>query len=186
MSGFQDIAIQAAETLQTAHINKSPSIEHDVAPGTAADKKETVQLDDDPDVDAASDVEEDEIPASILRPTPRRPQMPPLPDLRFEQSYLASIKDTQSWQGVAYITIRDQVMMPLVQGIAWTLIVAGWRHWNKAARFSGQSVGAKIRRWWWGVNNWTLPDNAKGTLRDEKLAEGAAEFYTAEANAGSD
>lgn len=42
-----------------------------------------------------------------------------------------------------------QVFMPLVQGVAWSLIVAGWRHWNKAAQFSGQSVGARIRRWWW-------------------------------------
>lgn len=35
--------------------------------------------------------------------------MPPLPDLRFEQSYLASIKDAKDWKVVSYITIRDQV-----------------------------------------------------------------------------
>ncbi|KAK5166715.1 uncharacterized protein LTR77_008259 [Saxophila tyrrhenica] len=186
MSHLQDAAIQAAETLQTAHIKHDPSIEQDRAPSTAADTKETVQLEPsaDEDIDAISDVEEDEIPASVLRPPPRRPALPPLPDLRFEQSYLASIKDTKGWQGVTYITIRDQVLMPLVQGIAWTLIVAGWRHWNKATKFSGQSVGAKVRRWWWGVNNWKLPE--EGTLRDEKLASSAAEFYEAEANAGSD
>jgi hypothetical protein len=54
--------------------------------------------------------------------------------------------------------------MPLVQGVAWSLVVAGWRHWNGAAKFSGQSIGAKIRRWWWGVNNWKLPE--EGTLHD--------------------
>ena len=113
MSAAQDAAIQAAETLQTAHINRHPSVKHDLAPETAADKKEAVEIEASPDIDEASDVDEDEIPTSILRPTPRRPQMPPLPDLRFEQSYLASIKDAQDWRIVSYITIRDQVsLMP--------------------------------------------------------------------------
>ena len=76
--------------------------------------------------------------------------------------------------------------MPLVQGTAWALIVAGWRHWNGAAKFSGQTVGAKIRRWWWGVNNWDLPSDTKPTLRDRQLAEGASEFYKTKANAGHD
>ena len=73
--------------------------------------------------------------------------------------------------------------MPLVQGIGWTLIVSGWRHWNGSARFSGQTLGAKIRRWWWGVNNWKIPE---GKLKDRELAEGAAEFYKTSANSGSD
>lgn len=109
MSALQDAAIQVAETIQTAHIKHEPSVEHDLAPETAADKKETVELDHTPDLDDVSDVEEDQIPTSILTPTPRRPTMPPLPDLRFEQSYLASIKDAQNWRGVTYITVRDQV-----------------------------------------------------------------------------
>lgn len=79
----------------------------------------------------------------------------------------------------------SQVFMPLVQGIAWTLIVAGWRHWNSTAKFSGQTVGAKIRRWWWGVNNWKLP-NENSKLNDGKTAEGVRDFYTGRANAGSD
>lgn len=114
MPGLEDAAIQVAETIQTAHINRRPSIKHDAAPATAADKKETVELDDNapPSEDVLSDVadiESDEVPVSVLRPTPRTAQMPPLPDLRFEQSYLASVKDCQGWQGVAYITARDQV-----------------------------------------------------------------------------
>ena len=113
MSGIQDAAIQAAETIQTAHVNRHPSVKHDLAPATAADKKEAVELDQSPDADEISDVDADEVPASVLRPTPRRPQMPPLPDLRFEQSYLASIKDASNWRIVAYITVRDQVFMLL-------------------------------------------------------------------------
>lgn len=110
MPGLEDAAIQAAETIQTAHIQKQPNAALDLAPSTAADSKEKVHFDNDPDVE--SDVDEDEIPVSLLRPTPRRPQMPPLPDLRFEQSYLASIKDAKGWQGVTFITVRDQVCVP--------------------------------------------------------------------------
>ena len=109
MSHAQDIAIQAAETLQTAHINRAPSVQHDIAPSTAADTKEKVQFDSSLSEAEVSDVDEDEVPVSVLRPTPRRPQMPPLPDLRFEQSYLASIKDATTWYSVSYITLRDQV-----------------------------------------------------------------------------
>ncbi|KAK3117862.1 hypothetical protein LTR53_000412 [Teratosphaeriaceae sp. CCFEE 6253] len=158
MADLQDFAIQVAETIQTAHINKHPD-RQDMAPSTAADKKQRVEIDERADLDDVSDVDEDEVPVSMLRPTPRGPQMPPLPDLRFEQSYLASIKEAKGWQGVAFITLRDQLMMPLVQGMAWTLVVSGWRHWNVSTKFTGQTAGAKIRRWWWGVNNWTVPDS---------------------------
>ena len=78
--------------------------------------------------------------------------------------------------------MRDQVLMPLVQGMAWTLIVAGWRHWNKASNFKGRTVGSRIRRWWWGVNNWTIPE-AKGRMRDASKVE---DFYKGQASAGSD
>lgn len=109
MSHLQDAAIQAAETIQSAHINHRPSIEQDLAPETAADTKRAVRIDDSVDLDALSDIDEDEIPVSILKPPPRGPQMPPLPDLRFEQSYLASIKDAKDWQTVGWITLRDHV-----------------------------------------------------------------------------
>lgn len=58
-----------------------------------------------------------------------------------------------------------QVFMPLVQGMAWTLIVSGWRHLNRSSTLQGQSVGAKIRRWWWEVNNWKIPEpKTRGAL----------------------
>lgn len=109
MANAQDAAIQLAETLQTAHIIDSPSVEHDMNPSTAASEKEPVRVDRSPSPDVLSDIDEDEVPISILRPAPRKPQMPPLPDLRFEQSYLASIKDAKDWKVVTYITMRDQV-----------------------------------------------------------------------------
>lgn len=66
--------------------------------------------------------------------------------------------------------------MCFAQGVVWTLILSGWRHWNRSAKFSGQSVGAKIRRWWWGVNNWKIPETK---LRDTKLAKNVSEVSVA-------
>lgn len=112
--GLEDAAIQAAETVQTAHINKAPT-ERDLAPSTAADTKERVVFDRSADVvSEADDVEDDEVPLSILKPLPgdQQQRMPPhlqLPDLRFEQSYLKSISNTNDWKVITYITIKDQV-----------------------------------------------------------------------------
>jgi len=101
------------------------------------------------------------IPSDIIRPHPRRKSFPPIPDFRFEQSYLASIKNADTPLKVAYITIRDQVLLPLMQGILWNLVMFGWRHWNRGSKFRGQSLGARIRKWWWGVNNWKLPTDSR-------------------------
>jgi hypothetical protein len=93
-----------AETIQTAHIKHAPSPQHDLAPGTAADKKEPIHL------EPVIDDEDDDVPFSVVRPRRRRPgQFPPLPDLRFEQSYLHSIAGAEGWGRIAWITLRDQV-----------------------------------------------------------------------------
>lgn len=68
--------------------------------------------------------------------------------------------------------------MCFAQGVLWTLLLNGWRHWNRSAKFSGQSVGARIRRWWWGVNDWKIP-NAKSRLGDTKLAKNVSEVSVA-------
>jgi hypothetical protein len=99
-----DIPLEIASTLQTASINRNPDVRHDLNPSTAASSKEPVTLHE----EASSDLD-DEIPISALRPMPRRQTMPPLPDLRFEQSYLKSIEKADGWGQVGYITIRDQV-----------------------------------------------------------------------------
>lgn len=44
-----------------------------------------------------------------IQPLNRRTPLPPIPDLRFEYSYLASIKGADTWGRVAWITLRDQV-----------------------------------------------------------------------------
>jgi hypothetical protein len=168
----EDAVLQLAETIQTASINTHPSPAHDINPSTSASIKTPVRLNHQPDIDSLpSDLDEDEIPVSVLRPVKRSKQFPPLPDLRFEQSYLASISTAETWQKVAWITFRDQLFMPLTQGLVWTLVVAGWKNWNtihnKSSTFSGESVGARIRRWWWKTNNWSIP---RASLRDKRLA----------------
>ena len=122
---------------------------------------------------------EDEIPISVLRPAPRTHNLPPLPDLRFEQSYLARIKHCDGPLSMAYVTFLDHFVMPLAQGVLWNLGIAGWRAWNHGVKFQGQGVGARMRRWWWGVNNWKIPGS------ESKKAEHVKEFYMSEfGNAG--
>lgn len=116
------IPLQIAETIQTASINRAPSPTHDINPSTAASFKEPVTVSNpnaypDEEIDGLDDDEEasdladddDDIPYGVIEAKPRKSTMPPLPDLRFEQSYLASIKDVDSPWKVAFITVRDQV-----------------------------------------------------------------------------
>ena len=58
-------------------------------------------------------------------------------------------------------------MMPLTQGIVWNLAVFGWRYWNRGAKLGGQSIGSRVRRWWWNVNDWELPKEAKRDFASE-------------------
>ncbi|KAM0804694.1 hypothetical protein BDR22DRAFT_885372 [Usnea florida] len=150
-------AIEIASTIQSASIKSHPDPAHDLNPSTAASSKRPVS----PTTSLASS--ENSIPSSAIKPIPRRTNLPPLPDLRFEQSYLASLQGVDTWYGIAWITGRDQVLLPLVQGTLWTLALSGWRYWNRGASFSGRSLGGRVRRWWWGVNNWSIPeDDVKG------------------------
>jgi Autophagy receptor ATG43 len=115
------IPIQIAETIQTASIKRNPDVAHDLNPSTAASSKQPVTVspnapssDSSHEVDTFDEVngideEEEDIPYDVIRPLPRRPSLPPLPDLRFEQSYQASIAGADTFSKVAYITIRDQV-----------------------------------------------------------------------------
>jgi len=190
--------MEIASAIQSTSINRHPSPKLDLNPSTAASQKQPVTIACSP---AESDVAGDEIPLSVLRPMPRRTTMPPLPDLRFEQSYLKSIEGAKSWKGVLWITFRDQVsslsyfpwstkalkifiisriwqdflqsltrhsslqvLLSLTQGAIWTLLLSGWRYWNRSSQFSGHSVGARIRRWWWGVNNWVVLEDKAWTI----------------------
>ncbi|KAK4123208.1 DUF1770-domain-containing protein [Parathielavia appendiculata] len=177
------IPLQIAETVQTAHVNRHPSPQHDLNPSTAASRKEPVDLEpvfpDDGGIDEETvnhiegeeedededETEDEELYRSRIKPRPRRHHLPPMPDLRFEQSYLWSIRNADTWWKVVWITARDQVMMPFVQGILYNLAICGWQHWNRNARIHGSSIGARLRRWWYGVNNWPIPPERKVNMR---------------------
>jgi hypothetical protein len=102
-----DHILEVAETIQTASIVSHPSAAHDINPPTAASEKQPVVAA--PASDAGSLSSDIVDPSRVIRPLRRRQTLPPLPDLRFEQSYLASLKDADTWGRVAWITVRDQV-----------------------------------------------------------------------------
>lgn len=167
-------ATELASAIQSVHIRHNPDPVHDIAPETSVDTKIPVDIvtpdhEDAPQSPGSSrslSSASSTIPSDIIRPRPRRRTLPPFPDFRFEQSYLASIKNTtSSWQ-VAYITVRDQIVWPLVSGMAYNLIMFGWRHWNRDTKLRGRGLGAKLRRWWWEVNNWKMP-----VTRNEEVAQ---------------
>lgn len=69
---------------------------------------------------------------------------PKLPDLRFERGYRASIAVAEGcWWKILLITIRDQVTMPLIQGVLWNLTLVGVKSWRMSASASGNSWGSK-------------------------------------------
>lgn len=151
------IPLQLAETIQTAHINREPSPAHDLNPSTAASKKEPVHLEpvfpvhDDGGIDGLDDddnvvvegeegeeeegeedelddeTEDEELYRSRVTPRPRRHHLPPMPDLRFEQSYLWSIRNADTWWKVGWITVRDQVSwLAFLSCCVWWLGDGGW------------------------------------------------------------
>ena len=170
-------AAELASAIQSVSIKRHPSPSHDINPSTAASKKIPGLIETPPRSRSQSLSTESTIPSEIIRPRPRRKDFPPIPDFRFEQSYLASIRNADTRLKVATITIRDQVILPLVQGIAWNLIMFGWRHWNRGSKFQGQTLGAKVRKWWWGVNNWKVPAEKKEASRKASFVKQAEEFF---------
>ncbi|KAF7546638.1 hypothetical protein G7046_g9244 [Stylonectria norvegica] len=161
---MDSLPTELAATIQAGSINRHPDPKFDINPSTAASEKEPVTLHSvkhHGDDEINDDDDDDDIPYSVLRPRARSYNLPPLPDLRFEQSYLRSISAADTWWKVALITTRDQIMMPLAQGVLYNLFLVGWQHWNRNARLHGNTVGARVRRWWYDVNNWTIPNNSR-------------------------
>lgn len=117
-----DAPLEIASTIQSTSIKRDPSPNHDINPTTTASSKEPVTVhpdyafDDKDSIDGEEETED--IPYDVIRPLPRRASFPPIPDLRFEQSYLASIAHADSYWKVAFITIRDQVCFFVSQDLS--------------------------------------------------------------------
>lgn len=165
---MDNLVPELVSTIQSTSIQHNPDADYDLNPSTSASAKLPVTISDsyaelDPsDLDPSNDLSPtssrtSSIPTATLEPLPRKRNLPPLPDMRFEQSYLKSIEHTDSPYTIAYITIRDQVLLPLFQGTLYSLAVLGWRFWNRNASVSGAGWGSRARRWWYETNNWELP-----------------------------
>jgi hypothetical protein len=102
---------ELASTIQAASINRHPDPSRDINPSTSSSRRQPVIPDAVPS--ELDDDEEEDIPYSVLQPAPRSYNLPPLPDLRFEQSYLRSISKADTWWKVGLITVRDQVLTPI-------------------------------------------------------------------------
>lgn len=108
---MSDPAIQLAETIQTASLNRHPSPSRDINPSTSISQKVPTHAFHRSPSDAASLSSDIVDPSRAIRPATQRAPLPPMPDLRFEQSYLASLKGAETWRQIAWITTRDQVRL---------------------------------------------------------------------------
>lgn len=81
----------------------------------------------------------------------------PMPDMRFEQSYLASIANAKgNWMKIVWITVRGQFIAPFMQGLLYALAVQGLRNWLKGVGTNGYTLGKGLRDWWLKINNVNL------------------------------
>ena len=122
---MSSVPIQIAETIQTASINRAPSPRHDLNPSTAASNKQPVRIQSSPTSPTSSRSKRS---YEAVEPAPRKSKLPPLPDLRFEQSYLASLQGSQDWKVIGYITIRDQVRTRHGVEVRYTFLMTGLTH----------------------------------------------------------
>lgn len=102
-------ALTLASTLQSASLNRHPSPHHDLNPSTSASQKRPIIRPGPTSRSHSASSSRSSIPLEALKPVPRSTALPPLPDLRFEQSYLASLRGCQGVWGVLGVTVRDQV-----------------------------------------------------------------------------
>ena len=157
--------------VQDSHFIRNPSPSRDIAPSTSADRAPvsivrdalpSIQFSssradlhhlsqhhherDDDDDETVSEISLEDSPHPSSRPKPRRPNLPPIPDLRFEQSYLKQLEAAKgSILWMIIITIREQVLFPGIQGFLWALGRAGIRTLRTRQVENGREWGEWIR-----------------------------------------
>lgn len=124
---MDSLPTELASTIQAGHVRQHPDPNLDLTPASSALPPATAATSDPEkikplwqqssslspvhDLDSIDD-DRDIPPSATSIPAPRRQNLPPLPDLRFEQSYLHSIANADTWWKVLLITARDQVSLP--------------------------------------------------------------------------
>ncbi|KAH8828639.1 hypothetical protein DL96DRAFT_1428176, partial [Flagelloscypha sp. PMI_526] len=115
------------------------------------------------------------VPPAVEEQHPHAVRLPAVPDLRFEQTYIKSIQPFVKvqrkphgkgedvdirWGRVSYVTIRDQVLSPFLQGALWALLSAylgpaflgAWEGLKGLSPLHRQEgTGAKALRRWTGL-----------------------------------
>ena len=160
----------AQTAIQDSHIIHHPHLSRDIAPSTSADRAPVSIVRDalppiqfsssraklhrlsqhhheqgEDDDETVSEVSLEDSPHPPSERKPRRPTLPPIPDLRFEQSYLKQLeaaKGSVIWMII--ITIREQVLFPGIQGFLWALGMAGIRTLRTRQAENGREWGGWI------------------------------------------
>ncbi|KAI0263212.1 hypothetical protein BC834DRAFT_997638 [Gloeopeniophorella convolvens] len=112
---------------------------------------------------------------------PTRPKPSVIPDLRFEPTYLAKIATAPpGWQSVLWITTRDQVISPLLQGALWGTAsvllqplarsLAGWWKERRTLRPGAEGGGAGWLRQW-GHSLFAGPVSRAGSAAGIRIQE---------------
>jgi hypothetical protein len=166
----------AETVVQDGHIIRHPSPSRDIAPSTSAehapvsvvrDSLPSIQFssshadlhrlsqqrsrrhrheEDLGDDETVSEISLEDSPGPASTPKPSRPPLPPIPDLRFEQSYLKGLEAAKgSVMWMVIITIRDQVLFPGLQGFVWALGLAGLRTLRTRQAENGAAWGGWLR-----------------------------------------
>jgi len=168
----------AETAVQDSHIIRHPSPPRDIAPSTSADHAPvsivrdslpSIQFssshadlhrlsqpqprhhrleEDIGDDETVSEISLEDSPPPTSKPKPQLPPRPPIPDLRFEQSYLKGLEAAKgSVMWMVIITIRDQVLFPGLQGFVWALGMAGLRTFRTRQAESGATWGGWLREY---------------------------------------
>lgn len=157
--------------VQDSHITHQPSLSRDSVPSASGDRAPaSIVRDALPSIQFSSshpdlhrltqqhheeDTDVDDTDTEITLETsphplsPRKSQrskLPPLPDLRFEQSYLKQLEGANgSIMWMIIITIREQILFPGLQGFLWALGMAGLRSLRAAQAENGRVWGGWLR-----------------------------------------
>lgn len=70
----------------------------------------------------------------------------PIPDLRFEQTYLTALNKTDwSHWSVFRVTLVDFLLWPMLQGAVWALALNGFRYLRTSSNSQGKAFGLVIK-----------------------------------------
>lgn len=114
--------LEFASTLQSASINWNPSTQRDINPSTSASRRVPTHIKKYPSSSLLDEDEDEYGGYGVVRPHSHGHELqskkyPPMPDLRFEQSYLKSLEKAEgSWSRIAWITVKDMVGSHVVYG----------------------------------------------------------------------